>query len=126
MAVKLTKFSASYLIVLVLLPWTAPWSVCGIADFRAAFTNGQGVPLPSSAVASITHTQLTDLATVVAAPVKARQRHLQLAVAASRVDSSHVVVPLRDSLASIRYPRSLTTLLDGDRSSAAVLTSLRL
>jgi hypothetical protein len=129
MTAKLTKLLASYLIVLVLLPFTAPWSVCGIADIRAAFSTEEGKPLPaltSAVLVSTGEATGMDPATTVVVPIRTRQRLLPLAGVKSGVHSSNVIVPLRSSLVSIGYPRPLTTLLDDNRGSAAVLATLRL
>jgi hypothetical protein len=126
MITKLTRFFAGYLIVLVLLPFTAPWSVCRIGDIGAAFMGGPGVPLPSpasAAVDSITRVPATDPATTVVTPVETRQRRSQSVVRTSIAGSAPVIVPLFLARESIEPSRRRHT---GDRSSDARLTSLRL
>jgi hypothetical protein len=86
MDVPLKRLCATCLVVLVLLPFTPPWSVCSAADVRAALTADGVKPLEarahSSAPSMIPETS-RDPATMIVAPIETRQVHLNSCAAAT-------------------------------------------
>jgi hypothetical protein len=77
------KFCAAVLVVLVLLPFTAPWSVCGLSDIRGAL-DGRSRPEPVRVVAAVASpgrdaSLPVDPATSVLSPVEGLHRVAQRA-----------------------------------------------
>ena len=118
---------AAVLISLILLPFTAPWSVCSVRDMGASLAIDQSASLPSPAVSprsSFRQDAQTDPATAVVAPLESRQLHARLMRAQSTAGTLPVVARLVD-LSPSRGRPSLSRLADAERPPV-VLSSLRL
>src|SRR5712691_8305352 len=104
------KIFATFLAVVIALPFTAPWSVCDIADVQAAFT-GSLVCGPRTSPSSVANQETTystqaDSATVILPTLETREGELRLAIV-SRVDASPAAASLRSPLVPIGYLAAL-------------------
>jgi hypothetical protein len=124
MDVPLKKFCATCLVVLVLLPFTAPWSVCSAADVRTALTGDGLKPRePHLSARSMSPEAPRDPATMVVAPVENRHRHSNVSTApAVRLGSTRArSAPRSPESASLRIDTSACT-----SRPPAVSTALRI
>jgi hypothetical protein len=90
--VVISKLSAIWLVVLILLPFTAPFPTCDVADFFGRGATDQGVPLapPTSSTALI-----ADAMSSLLVPPLARMATQLRRIASSDLNTPHLAVRSR-------------------------------
>jgi hypothetical protein len=112
----LSKFSAVWLVVLILLPFTAPFPTCDIATFFGQKASDQGVPLgpPTSPAALV-----ADAVSSLLFPPLERMARQVTQVALSNFNTPHIAV--RSPLVILVPPLGSNDLAGTERVPSAIL-----